>query len=123
MNRGYGLRLRWGNVEKTVIRIQPFAEWHWRDLYQVMKDLDGMVDAVPYSVDVILDLRSMTVLPSRFLMHMHELHTILPRDVKKLTVLTQKSVFQAKTNHFTTCLKGCIVFANAPEEPASACVS
>ena len=124
MNRGYGLSLRWSNSEKTVIRIQPFAEWHWRDFYKVMDDLYCMVDSVPHAVDVILDLRSMTVLPPRFLMHMHETHTLLHRRVKKMTVVTQRSVFLARNNRFMNNLKpGGIVFANVADEPAPVRVS
>lgn len=54
----------WDNEEKTIIRHIFERGWGWTDFHQALDEASKMMDTVDHRVDVILDFRAASMIPS-----------------------------------------------------------
>ena len=54
----------WDNEDKTIIRHIFERGWGWTDFHQALDHASSMMDTVDHRVDVILDFRGASMIPS-----------------------------------------------------------
>lgn len=53
----------WDNDEQTIVRYTFEQGWDWQDLYAAMDNAGDMIETVPHSVDVLMDLSQSNLIP------------------------------------------------------------
>lgn len=54
----------WDNEQKTIIRHIFQRGWGWTDFHQALEEASRMMNTVDHRVDVILDFRDASIIPS-----------------------------------------------------------
>jgi hypothetical protein len=69
-----GVRMRWGNKEKTQILFEMDERWEWDEFYPLYKRYITMMDSVPHRVHVLYHLvDKSTRIPPLILLHLPRL--------------------------------------------------
>ena len=55
---------KWDNEQKTIIRHVFQRGWGWTDFHQALEEASTMMNTVDHRVDVILDFRDASIIPS-----------------------------------------------------------
>jgi hypothetical protein len=58
-----GIRVKWNNAEKTILRYTFEGEWSWEELDMARRHGEKMVEGMMQRYDVILDVRRLEGIP------------------------------------------------------------
>jgi hypothetical protein len=64
-----GIKAQWNDAEKTIVCYIYEGQWTWEELYAAMREGHNMIDSVKHEVDVIIDMRNSSVLPTNVFTH------------------------------------------------------
>jgi hypothetical protein len=67
------IQVQWDNEDKTILRYQYEGAWTWDDLYTALAQGYEWIDTVDHTVDIIIDLRQSSIIPSSALTHARNL--------------------------------------------------
>jgi hypothetical protein len=80
------VRVRWYNVEQTIIYYQFTGIWTWEEFAAAFKEVAVMMQPLDYKVDFIIDMRHCNFLPAGTLGKMRSLAQV-PSEQRGITVL------------------------------------
>jgi|FLYN01.1.fsa_nt_gi hypothetical protein len=64
-----GIRVTWGNAERTFINFNFEGDWTWDELERATDQATGMLDSIDYTVDFIMDIRHANQVPKDLMSH------------------------------------------------------
>ncbi len=63
------ITVNWGNPEKTYTIFKFMGKWTWDEYYASIKAGSDLIENVPYTVNILLDLSECNLFPSNLLSH------------------------------------------------------
>ncbi len=61
------IQVQWANPKQTVIHLTLERGWTWDDLYEAIRQADGLITSVQHTVNMIIDIHKAGGLPRDFM--------------------------------------------------------
>jgi hypothetical protein len=95
------VRVEWDNQERTVILWSFVGRWTWGEFDETIKTMTAMAESVDHSVDLIMDVGQMSILPADMVTHVKSRYLSKARKLERLTAVGVDSHLQFLWNTFT----------------------
>ncbi len=92
------IHVNWGNEAKTYTIFTFSGNWTWEDYHKAIGQGAELVNEIPYTVNIILDLTNCNLFPSNMLSHFSTSMRQPPKSFDLAVVVTTSGFVQAIAN-------------------------
>jgi len=95
------VHVEWDNEERTRILWSFVGRWTWGEFDEAVKVVIGMVANVEHPVDLLIDVRQMSILPPDIVKHVKTRYLSKPKKMGRLIAVGVDNNLQLFWNIFT----------------------
>jgi hypothetical protein len=88
------LDVTWGNPEKTYTIFKFTGRWTWDEYHAAIQKGVSLIEDIPYTVNILLDLSECNLFPSNMLSHFGTSMQRPPRDFDLAVIVTTSGFVQ-----------------------------
>ena len=95
------VHIEWDNEERTTLLWSFLGRWTWGEFDETVKIMTAMANSVTHQVDLIIDVRQMSILPPDIVTHVKLRYLNKSRRIERLLAVGVDSHLQLFWNTFT----------------------
>ncbi len=99
---------KWDDADETIMRWTFEGACTWEEYYQARTSINQQIHAKKHTVDILVDLRTCTLLPGGVLMHARNAVLTAPNNIGLTAMVTINPVLRAFFNMFSNLYRGLI---------------
>ena len=95
------VHIEWDNEERTTILWSFLGRWTWGEFDDTVKTMTAMADSAAHSVDLIIDVGQMSILPADIVTHVKLKYLEKSKNIGRMIAVGVDSHLQLFWNTFT----------------------